>query len=570
MEPALPISQRHELKRTRTDVSLLSNEVIFVLCSLSFAFLIRLFLLPQNTVINGDGAYYASLGGKIIAGNFSEGISTYWSPLYPFLIGLTSLVFHDLEFAGRLVSVIAGTLLIIPAYFLIADFYGRKTAYFGTILIVIYPFLIKSSGWVMTESLYTLIFTTAVLIGWLALRGTGKRNRRWKQNFFLTGLLFGAAYLTKPEAIGFLFLFFIFAFTTKFFRRNISFRSSAVGFLLLLIGFAIFSMPYIVYIHEKTGHWMISKKLLSNFTGYDSDVDSDKGWLSLTSDGQMTMRDKFFADVEKKNPPLVKQTAAISESKKSSTEGFNLNRFYSNTTYNLKNQVSEYIRDILPYSFIFFILIGFLFKPWRRMFSEREFYLTSFIICTLIGYALTVTEMRYLFALIPIFLMWTARGIVGFGEWASKLIYRLGKLKLIVRPLVLQSFAFFILLISLIPLFASQLKLDELQNTPFEEKEAGLWIKDHSKPSPLVMSPSVTAAFYAGGTHTFLPDENFATVLEYAKRKKVDYVVYSQRRLSSTPTAMPNENQNLDEEFKLVFQNQTQPGYQVFVYQVRK
>jgi hypothetical protein len=140
-----------------------SAEVWFVAaCTLS-AFLIRLALTGTQSLINSDGIYYASLGGKLISGDISGGISAYWSPLYPFLIGIASLFTSDLEFAGRLVSVIAGTLLIIPGYILIRQFHGPAAAVPGTILLVIHPSLLISSVWVMTEAVYILIFTSMVV-----------------------------------------------------------------------------------------------------------------------------------------------------------------------------------------------------------------------------------------------------------------------------------------------------------------------------------------------------------------------------------------------------------------------
>lgn len=46
-----------------------------------------------------------------------EGIDAYWPPFYPVLIGFSSFIFKDLEFSGRIVSAIIGSILIIPAFF---------------------------------------------------------------------------------------------------------------------------------------------------------------------------------------------------------------------------------------------------------------------------------------------------------------------------------------------------------------------------------------------------------------------------------------------------------------------
>src|SRR5689334_6646877 len=84
-----------------------SPDARVILISISLAFLIRLFFARYRYVINTDGVYYATLGKHLISGDIKGGLSTYWSPLYPLLVGLSSLVFTNLELAGRIVSIVA-------------------------------------------------------------------------------------------------------------------------------------------------------------------------------------------------------------------------------------------------------------------------------------------------------------------------------------------------------------------------------------------------------------------------------------------------------------------------------
>ncbi|MEP6901083.1 MAG: glycosyltransferase family 39 protein [Actinomycetota bacterium] len=569
MEPAQSISEKETIEKNRPGVFNLSNETVFVLVCALFAFLIRFFLIPQASVINGDGIYYAILGKKIISGDIYGGISAYWSPLYSFLIGISSLFFQDLEFAGRFVSVVAGTLLIFPAYFLIRNFYGRRSAYLGTILLVIHPSLILSSTWVMTESLYALIFTTAILIGSYALRHGKKRF------FFIIGLLFGAAYLTKPESLAFIGLFFVLTAGAKFFRRNLQFRRLIAGYLLLLSGFAVFFLPYVVFLHQKTGHWTISQKLLSNVPSFDS----GKGLLKLTDNGQITMRDRLFGDVYDPenqptvnqptvNQPIVNQPLIASAPPESPHSRFGIGQLISKTFDNLKKQVREHIPAILPYPFILLAIIGLFFRHWTKRRTAKEIYLFSFVACTFIGYALTVIELRYLFTIIPILIGWASFGIVGFSNFVSTTVSGFLKTNRKVNPIWLQIFILITLAAFLKPLFSSQYKPEELQNVPFEEKQAGLWLKHRISQPSLIMASNATSAFYAEAKHIYVPDEEFSVVLEYAKRKKVDYLVFSQRRLNNTPNAFPINEENLPGELKLVYKDEQNPNYKILIYQL--
>lgn len=563
MEQVLSSNKPKKNEQISSALLTTSKEKNFIFASVFFAFLIRIFFIPHNTVINGDGIYYATLGKRLFSGDISGGISGYWSPLYSSLVGISSLFFHDSEFAGRLVSVIAGTLLIIPAYYLIRNFYGRMPAYLGTVLIAIHPALLVSSGWVMTEAVYTLIFTTVILVGWYALRSGNART------FFITGLLWGAAYLTKPEALGFLVLLFILTTAAKFFRRNISFRRYAAGYLLLLTGFMIFFLPYVIFLRQKTGQWTISQKIMVNLPAFDY----DKGLLNITDDGQITMQDRIWGDIYETEAPQT--VAPPTPAEPASSPAFSWSKLQSDVTilgakalFLFKKQLRDYIPALLPYPFILLAIIGFFYKPWTGFRAARELYLFSFFLCMLIGYALSAVELRYIYPLIPILIAWVAKGIVEFGDWTSKSLTNLLGTSRRIKPLLVQICVLIIFAALLTPSILSQNKAGTFQNTPFEEKQAGLWIKNQGTSPTLVMSSNATPAYYAGAKHLYLPAEEFLTVLEYAKRKKVNYLVYSLRRIKTTSKSFPPDEKNVPPELRLVYQDEPSPNYRIIVYQI--
>src|SRR3989304_10213067 len=137
----------------RNNISMKEWKLLTGFVLLAFAY--RLFLLRYEYVISSDGVFYATLGKNLVSGNLKEGLSTYWPPLYPLLIGLSSLLFQDLEFSGMLVSVVAGSLLVIPVYLWSRNSYGKDVAYLSVFLTILSPLLTKYSTKVFTESLYT-------------------------------------------------------------------------------------------------------------------------------------------------------------------------------------------------------------------------------------------------------------------------------------------------------------------------------------------------------------------------------------------------------------------------------
>ncbi len=536
----------------------ISQEAAFPAVCVLLAFLLRLFLIPQDTTINGDGIYYVTHGLKIISGNLIEGISAYWSPLYSFFLGISTLFFQDAEFAGRIVSVVAGSLLVIPSYVLIRECFGDRPAYIGTILVVIHPSLVVSSEWVMTESLYALLFTTAVLLGWFALK-TVKITF-----FFATGLLFGAAYLTKPETVLFVGLFSVLTLGRTFLCPKANLRSFAAGFLILLTGFMVFFLPYVIFIHQKTGIWTISQKLFSNSTFNDS----DRGMLKLTDDGQTTMQDRIwwdFYETESKQTQILPSDAPTSL--KPAHSKFDITELLLKTFNNLKKQVRDHTLTILPFPFILIAAIGLFMERRTIRCAAKETYFLSFVACTFIGYAVTVIELRYLYVLLPILLGWVAFGVVAFGDVISKRCESYLKTEWKIKPVLIQTLILLLLIGSLEPLFSSYFGPQPLQNIPLEEKQAGLWLKGYSEPNSLVMAPNATVAFYAGAKHTFLPDEEFSKILEYARRKKVDYVVLNERRLRNRPDAF-RLAEEFSKELELVFRDSQIQNYEVRIYRI--
>lgn len=561
MEQVLSSSEEEQkTKRNQANILILTRETIFISTCVLLSFLIRFFLSRNESVISWDGVYYASLGGKIISGDLMGGISAYWSPLYSFLIGITSIFFQDLEYSGKFISVIAGALLVIPSYFLIRDFYGQTPAFIGTILTVIHPYLINSSLWVMTESLYTLIFTTGILITWYALRDNKTRN------FFLIGLLFGAAHLLKPEAIGFIGLIFVLMIGAKFLRR-FQFRSLLKNYLALFLGFTIFFLPYVVFVHQKTGRLTVSQKLLINSVTADYGRDA----LGLSDDGQTTLKDLLFGDVyQMESQPTLVGSPVNSSKIDSSPVKWQLGRLWSNTVKNLKKQLKQYILEIFPFPqlFILLVFIGFFFQPWTRLRTAKEIYLSSFFICTLIGYALTVIEVRYLYPIIPILIAWISNSIAQFGHWASSTASNVLPIDRKINPLSIQLLTSLIVFATLIPPIFFRMNYKISEKHPFEEKQAGLWIKNQSISPSLIMAQSPIVAFYAGANHIFLPNENFSKVLEYAKRKKVNYLVVSEYRLKDTPKAFPEGEVNFPSDLKLIYKDERILTSKIFVYQL--
>ncbi len=556
MESASSDNNIQKVLKSGKNIFGIPNEITFLMFCTFFAFLIRYLLIPAETVLTPDGGHYANLGQKLVSGDLSGGVSGYWSPLYPIFMAAFSLVFQDMEFAGRMVSAFAGSALVIPLYFLICEFYGKRAAVLGVFLLIFQLPLIESSGWVLTESLYTLIFTSVVLTGWYALKSGSGRI------FFLIGMLFGAAYLTKPEAAAFIGLFLIIALAAYLINRNFTFRRLMAGYLLLLLGVSLFMLPYVLAVYGKTGEWTLSQKIYYNLL---APTENEKSHLALTDDGQSTVKDRIIGNVYQTEHQKADISSTDSEPD-SGSGGFESKYFVGYTLSSLKRELKEYIPMLLPYPLILLVIVGFFSKPWTKLRSEKEFYLFSFFFCTLLGYAAAATEFRYLLAIAPILICWASNGIIEFSDWISRSTSNFFDGKYKIKPLAWQvTFVIISIVIFMLPAFSSKLAPIGLESS-FEDKWAGQWIREQTTSSPLIMAPTPVVAYYAGGESIFMPDEEFSVVLEYAKRKKVNYLFFSQRRSEKTPKFKFPKEQSLPEGIRLVHQEERISGNKTFIY----
>jgi 4-amino-4-deoxy-L-arabinose transferase-like glycosyltransferase len=533
-----------------------SREWALVLLCMSLAFAVRLFFVRYEYVINTDGVYYTALGRRLITGDFNGGFSTYWSPLYPMLVGISSRWFTNLEFAARFVSIAAGSLLVLPVYLLIREFYGRAAAALGIVLVVVHPSLIQASTLVMTESVYTLALTGALLAGWRGLNG----GRIWTH--VSCGLLMGCCYLLKPEAIAYAGLLVVFFLGRWLVQRDRRVHDIALNVAAFLTAFLVLFLPYFLYVHQRTGEWIISSKVVNNFA-------QDQTPLRLSADGESTLQDQLYGN-SAASPPLSAASSSVPSSSPRRADRLEGLRLRAARTYrNLKTEVKEMLPEILPYSFILLCIVGLFRTAWTAERAFKEMYLAAFVASTLIGYAATVVEVRYLVPLLPVLLCWTSHGMLEFEGWVAA---TLSQLDVTLRPRMLRVALFTAMTSVLAPSFVAPMVRSKWDGLPFEHKEAGLWMKGRSPDSPLIMAEGPWDAFYAGGRHIYLPDESYSRVLDYARRKRVDYIVVGARCLmnsgclQNTQLGFLLSEEQAPPDLQLLYIDAQRPQYKILVY----
>ncbi|MFQ5627975.1 MAG: hypothetical protein ACE5I1_04375, partial [bacterium] len=106
-----------------------------------------------------------------------------------------------------------------------------------------------------------------------------------------------------------------------------------------------------------------------------------------------------------------------------------------------------------------------------------------------------------------------------------------------------------------------------------ELKEAGLWLKEHTNHEPVLMSYNKAVDFYAGiyniRNGVSISNDDFHRVLSYAKHRKAEYLVLSQRYADKFPKLnFLFQSAGLPEELEPVFESENFPGTKVKIFKL--
>lgn len=475
------------------------------------------------------------LARRFASGDFYGVLDTYWTPLYPILVGIVTYFINSLVLPSVIVSIIAGTLAVPLTYYLVRQSYGRREAVIAAVLAVFFPHLINSFFGLGTENVYLLWIIGALIIGWKGLK------RDSAIDYLSTGILLGLAYLTRPEAIGYPIFFVFLVFCKNLRRRKLFARNSLLQIAALLLGFTVLAAPYIFHLRSATGAWTISGKAEINTTASE--------YLNESA--------------QENNDSAAVAPTSRSQAVKAIIKNIALNLF----------TIHRDFPYLLPILLLALVALGLFGERWDKERLKREAYLISFCLLTFVGYAAAVVQTRYFYVLLPIFFGWIACGILRLERWLSESIQNLTPNK---AAYLFNSKVFVILCIILVYVYVFPINFfvrseDKAWKTvAFEERNAGLWLKENGKPSPLVFSVSFRPIFYAEGKSLSPKTKDIGEILAQIKERKVDYVVTSERSLKrhSYLDGFP-ENLPSASDFELIYEKTERDGYKISIFRVK-
>jgi 4-amino-4-deoxy-L-arabinose transferase-like glycosyltransferase len=465
------------------------KQVLLLLIGISFG--LRLYAVLMAQGIANDSTAYGFMARDFLKGHFIKGLSSPAPPFYPFLIFLFSPDTTHVEIMGRLISLLFGTLVIIPLFYLVKEAIGQKEAIFSALFYSFQPYLVTCSGMLLTEATYWGLLVLSVYFFWKGLR----QGKVWKTA--ISGFFLGLAYLTRPEGIGYVLVYLVWIAVWSGVKKK--WFKKFVLIVTLLVAVSIFVTPYVIHIHRETGRWLISKKA----------VDTQSQFLNRS--------------IEKANP-----SKAI-EGDKTKNRNFWILKIALNIVKNLPFVIYHYLRAY-HFSLWLFLFLGLI--RVRQKVIAYELFLASMVLFHLFSLSTFLSStIRFSIPVIPLSLFWAGIGMME----ARKYLEKFG----IHNPEKVISF--FILLAILIQLPQGFIPI---RRHRAEQRKVGLWLKQNTPQDAIIMSNSPQETFYADREFMMLPSEisrpgyrgqSYDEIIRYARAEGVRYILVNKNTHELNP-----------------------------------
>lgn len=497
-----------------------------VLLGILFFGLIARLVKFTEPIVGTDVVAFSRLGRNLVENgsyyfgeNYNMGV--FFPPGYSILVGVMNLFVDDLFVSAKLVSVIASLVTIVLSYYIGKELYGREAGLFSALIFASYPLILIISLQAWSDALFYSFLLLSLYIFILALK------RKGLFLYALFGFSAAISYLTRPEGMFLLLLLVPYLLGTFDDKPRFDKRRLAV-FIMTVAVFAVAVSPYIFFLKDYTGRYVLSGKnnisiLLGELSGdhsYHEIVNApdnlyDRAAFSLNEgrdrligwdkDANLSLKDYLFKD------PL---------------------EFVDRYIKNVMQEVKLLIKLILPLMIPFFF---FFFD--RRLFRNKMnlifimFPLLYFLIYPLFIIIEKQTLLIIVFAAFPISYGFSisrdaVSGICsyyGLGGYKAATLLQ-GGIKLIIVLLLLLS-------------SLSYLKYSSIDKASqaTEYKRAGDYLRQEvsSEYEKLnIMSRKPLVSFYSDARFTMLPYADATDVINFARRYNVDYIAIDERLLS--------------------------------------
>ncbi len=305
-------------------------------------------------------------------------------------------------------------------------------------------------------------------------------------------------------------------------RTAARWRGAIIAKLALAVAVCLLVMsPYVIYLHNATGHWILSGKvglildISPAYLAHDQAA-HDLAVSRLDSSGQEIMwfsSDRF----EKSLTQYVLADPA---------------QFF----YQVRQNMAEtwralFHQDLFSPWAVGLIVLGMFAQPWTRRRWWCEGLLWASLLPLASFWAFFVID-RFLVGAVPIGLLWAAVGLDHLVKWTT------GSLRTL-RPALSQQT---VRLAGLLPLAATLAfslwavpgPLSEgMARMPWSHKAAALWLAAETPPDSVIMTRHTEVGLYANRPSIASPNATWAQLLAYGRARKARYLVVDDWEVTS-------------------------------------
>jgi 4-amino-4-deoxy-L-arabinose transferase-like glycosyltransferase len=505
--------------------TLVRNPEFWVLLGLVIASMIlRTALVGIDRIVRWDEPDYLILGRNLFTGRgytVSGRPELHYAPLFPLATGLLYPLTHDMKLNSDICFVLFGTLTLLPFYWLAKRLFGLRVAIMAALFLCSFPALTAAVlFWgTMLEPLYLFLLFTALCAVWIAWE---------KQNaaaHVAAGALFGLAYLTKPEAIVYLGLMLVLLALGNLWRRSLFCWRSILAIVGAALAFLLVVSPYLGFLYRQTGHIMVSGKLGVTYVAGQGAVDHDPG-----------LYDRALSRLDESGDEIIWFSADrfkydIVDLIQADPRGF-LRRVWQNV-----NTLEEvlFAHQVFPFYLLFLVALGLFGSAWNKDRMIKELFVAAAVVPVFVFLPFHI-ELRYFAPMLPILLLWVAKGIAAFAHWSVQTLANLRlPLQQDAAPMrcgrgvtVLFSLLLVLYFLVLQPIVVR----DGLAGMNVSRREVGDWLKIHTPTDALIMSRDTEVPFYAERPWAATPNEEYARFIAYIRRRGAAYLIVDEREVT--------------------------------------
>ena len=252
--------------------------VFFVLFS-AFFYLWKLNVVPLGLNVDEAGSLYDAISlSKYGVDRYLYHFPVYFinygggqNALYTYFVVILFSLFGINLFIFRLPAALFGIVSILLFYILIKNEKDNKTAFLGTLIMLITPFFIMKSRWGLESYLFLPLLLISVFIFFNAI------NKNRKILFFCSGLLFGITLYTYAISYIIVPLLLMFSCSYLLYIKRVKLKDIIILFLPLFL----LSIPLILMIFINKG--IISNEIITNYFSIPKLWDYRGGEISLSN-----------------------------------------------------------------------------------------------------------------------------------------------------------------------------------------------------------------------------------------------------------------------------------------------